>query len=1734
MTPLTNNKENTTHRKANPKISPANPKNTGKNGFYSNEISIRTRLILFILITCLSIISIIAAGLLGLGDFRNDSKTIITQHLIPTNNIAQIKALLADNVLQIQSIKASPTLQNIEISSQAIDRNSEKLNSIWKSLKDSLTTSTELDIALRVEENVKSAQISTQNWLDTLKNRLEEKHTESNDKYKLQQQVRIFDKSLELILKDLTSSIKESYDSLNLLTEYFIEDAKKHSGKDDLEYKNLLMVFISIGLLGLAVIIVLSFYIVSRITKSLSQIISVVDALEHGDLDKKQLPIPADEFGNLSESINNLTVSLRRVADFATEIGEGNFEQEFEPLGINDQLGVALTSMRDKLQTVAEEERLRNWAIAGYAKFSEMLQMSDSLEVLPERLISNLTKYIDANQGAFFLVNDENPQELSVEMVASYAYNKRSLSNRSFRFGEGFVGQAAAEREIIYITDVPGDYVTMTSGLGEATPKSLLITPLNYNNVLQGVIEFASFSYFQKHEIEFIKKISENIAATFSMLRASKKTLRLLTESQKLSNELQEKQTEIMESNQKMQVAQQELLVAHQELDGQIRALNNAAIVSETDKNGVITFVNDSFIQISRYSRRELIGSKHSILRSTYQSAEFYEDMWSKISSGNIWRGILKNRTKNGTYYWVEACITPVLDIEGNISKFISVQIDITTQKNQEEKLSEALEVSMAQEEELRQNAEELETSAEEMRRTQIELTGQITVINQAAIVSETDTTGRITFVNDYFLATYKYFKDELIGQNHRILKSGHQNDDIFSDLWQTVTKGRVWKGELKNKTKDGGFVWVNITIAPVLGNDQRPIKFIAVSFDITQQRLHEEQIKSALEISRAQETELRRNATEMAETQNEMRKTQVELRGQIGALNNAAIVSETDLKGTIIMVNEEFCRVSQHAREELIGENSRILKSGKHPEDFFADMWKTISKGRVWKDIIINKAKDGSLYYVNTTITPVLNFEGKPVKYISVSFDISAQKEQELQITEALEVAQMQEDILRENADYMQQQQQQLLKSQIELAGQIGALNNSGLVYEMDLDGTITFVNEATISLWGFSRQELIGKNYQIIKSEYHPEEFYQEMFDTIKQGSVWQDEVCGKNKAGVEFWILLTITPVLNEKQQPTKYISVSFDITRQKQQSIRIKQILKESQSQEEKLRSYSVNLEKVQQEMLKAQVELAGQIEAINRAAIVSELSLDGLIIYVNKETCQIWGYSSEELIGKTHDILRTNEHPPEFYEEMNQIIHSGEVWQGEVKYRSKDGTEFWVRQTITPVKNQDNEITKFIVISFDITRQKLQSQRIKEALNLVKQEEKEYQAQIEELKLRVSLNSKNAEEANQKISLLENSFAILEYDLNGKILFANQQFLTATDYSFDELTQKTIWDLLLPEEIPISNLAFIWEALQLDQTIQTEYVRIDKTGQVKRFYGLRYPVTDPQEHGNIVKFMEIGLVLNQFSISAEKTTGNYALYPATPQYPGELRFDFSTSGEITYISPFLSAILPADVSHCIGKSFISLFKPTDFNAIVSTLNSGEAWSGDLEVSIVDGYFWARVSIYPILNEESELIQFIGQMTDVTNLMEINHLLNQALEDASINEESFKGSIDSLILIMNDLRKSHEKSDKIFAGMVRSNLVLEVNMRNQISFLNDSLLDILNFHKTELIGKPCSFIKSEGGGFGQAVSNVRSLGIWKGWGVVYDKYGKQLMLSIVGTLLDNDYVLFTCQDLGLPAN
>jgi PAS domain S-box-containing protein len=240
--------------------------------------------------------------------------------------------------------------------------------------------------------------------------------------------------------------------------------------------------------------------------------------------------------------------------------------------------------------------------------------------------------------------------------------------------------------------------------------------------------------------------------------------------------------------------------------------------------------------------------------------------------------------------------------------------------------------------------------------------------LDASTIVAITDPFGNIIYVNDKFEEISKYNQEEIIGKNHRILNSGYHSKEFFKDLWGTIQSGKIWRGEIRNKAKDGTFYWVDTTIVPFLNHKGKPVQYIAIRSDISNRKRAEEHLKETI-------------------------KENIDIKF---ALDQSSIVAFTDAKGMITSVNDKFCEISKYSREEILGKDHNILNSGYHPKDFFKNLWKTIGSGNVWKGEIRNKAKDGTYYWVDTTIVPFINGQGNPYQYLAIRNDITERKRTE------------------------------------------------------------------------------------------------------------------------------------------------------------------------------------------------------------------------------------------------------------------------------------------------------------------------------------------------------------------------------------------------------------------------------------------------------------------------------------------------------------------------------------------------------------------------------------------------------------------------------------------------------------------------------------------------------------------------------------------------------------------
>lgn len=258
------------------------------------------------------------------------------------------------------------------------------------------------------------------------------------------------------------------------------------------------------------------------------------------------------------------------------------------------------------------------------------------------------------------------------------------------------------------------------------------------------------------------------------------------------------------------------------------------------------------------------------------------------------------------------------------------------------------------------------------------------------------------------------------------------------------------------------------------------------------------------------------RQTREQAEA---LRATLYERERQQQALDAHAIVSATDTTGTLIYVNERFCEISGYSRNELLGQNHRIVKSSEHPPEFYRDIWSTIAHGNIWRGKICNRSKDESLYWVETSIVPFLDNTGRPYQYVSIRTDITHIKEAELRL--------------------------RLLERAVEASTSSISMSDAAKP-----DMPLIYVNPAFERITGYSRDEIIGRNCRFLQGEEVDQPSLDEIRSALREGRAGEALVHNYRKDGTPFWNELRIAPVHDEQGDLTHFIGISDDVTKRRE--------------------------------------------------------------------------------------------------------------------------------------------------------------------------------------------------------------------------------------------------------------------------------------------------------------------------------------------------------------------------------------------------------------------------------------------------------------------------------------------------------------------------------------------------------------------------------------------------------
>jgi len=556
---------------------------------------------------------------------------------------------------------------------------------------------------------------------------------------------------------------------------------------------------------------------------------------------------------------------------------------------------------------------------------------------------------------------------------------------------------------------------------------------------------------------------------------------------------------------------------------------------------GADAIETEKLIEAVRTTTREMYTEEKRLLVQRAERAQTGQRLARMVAAAGIFVGLA---------LWVLAKLS--VNREINVSSRASVQISILNAELEQRvgQRTAALESEIAE----RKRAE---GASEQVLG---ELADQKFALDQHAIVATTDVQGTITYVNDKFCAISKYSREELIGQNHRILNSGHHPKEFFQQMYHTIANCGVWHGEICNRAKDGWIYWVDTTIVPFAGEDGKPRQYVAIRADITERKRAEEALRESLATSKV---------------------ALKELADQKFALDQHAIVATTDVQGTITYVNDKFCAISKYSRQELVGQNHRILNSGHHPKEFFQQMYHTIANGRVWRDEICNRAKDGSIYWVDTTVVPFLDVYGKPRQYMAIRADITERKRAE--------------------------EVRELLAAVVD--------SSDDAIISKSLNGIISTWNRGAEKVFGYSSSEAVGKPMLLLFPPDHEDE-ESDILARIRRGeSVEHLETVRVRRDGRKIDISETISPVRDGSGAIVGASKIARDITERKQT--------------EERLAGQAEELSRQAEELLRSQQALETQTLMLQS---VLDSMAEGLVAADEQGKFIIWNPAAVRILG----------------------------------------------------------------------------------------------------------------------------------------------------------------------------------------------------------------------------------------------------------------------------------------------------------------------------------------------------------------------------------------------------------------------------------------------------------------------------------------------------------------------
>ena len=671
-------------------------------------------------------------------------------------------------------------------------------------------------------------------------------------------------------------------------------------------------------------------------------------------------------------------------------------------------------------------------------------------------------------------------------------------------------------------------------------------------------------------------------------------------------------------------------------------------MLTKTDFKGVITFANESFIKISGFSESELVGQSHNVVRHPDMPAEAFEDMWRDLRLGKPWTGLVKNRTKSGDFYWVEANAAPILE-NGQITGFLSArrkparpQVEAAASAYRLFKENKAKGLKIVHGKVVKTNVlYKLKKLAQSFNVPQ-RLYG---LIGMASIVAASLTGYGIFELAESDKALNELYFDALLPATSlgKIAVRMTENRAFIRTALSEVSidpsgKGLVMNPETANQAatqleaniQKVGSLWDVYSEIPTTPEE----KEYADAFVISNGKTVEEAIKPALVALKAGNHE---------ETFNLATKLR-------------------DLNAT--------------AADDLANLINYQLDSTQEKYDASVERYKKtrlISFSALGASVVIILWLG---FVIIRTITKPLQKSIQvfgAITYGNLNSTIDVPSDDELsQVLSALKTTQV---MLNVNANAEHVLAQRVKDQSIQYENQLAAISNSTGVIEFNLDGTVIAANDIFLSILGYSRTEAIGQHHgAFVDAAYRASPDYKAFWEKLNRGEAITGEFKRLSKNGKEVWLQASYNPILDATGKPYKVVKYATDITEQK---------IKNS--------------------------DYEGQISAIGKSQGVEEISLDGKLVKVNDVYLNMLGYTEKELVGQPASTVLDPifAKSAEFNTLWSKLINGGND-SGQYKRITKSGKEVWIQASYNPIFDLNGKPYKIVNYTMDITAQKLQA------------------------------------------------------------------------------------------------------------------------------------------------------------------------------------------------------------------------------------------------------------------------------------------------------------------------------------------------------------------------------------------------------------------------------------------